>query len=233
MPPRTNGNAEAGHALAPDASIEAIAEAIRALVEAGGALPSERALAERLAVKRHRLRRALTRLRAEGELAPARPGRPRSGGAAGGEAMVRGTNPLEIIELRMLLEPALARLAALRASPFEIARIQRAATTPDDVPAGAADLAFHKAIAAGARNSLAFEFYALLRQVATDARLRVGAGRPACPKRLRQRDAEHRAIADAIAARDPEAAEEAMRAHLAAVQRLILQRLDPAAVTAA
>ena len=32
-----------------------------------------------------------------------------------GEGFVRGTNPLEVIELRLILEPALARLAAVRA----------------------------------------------------------------------------------------------------------------------
>jgi DNA-binding FadR family transcriptional regulator len=142
---------------------------------------------------------------------------------------VRGTNPLEIIELRMVLEPALARLAALRASPFEISRIQRAATTPAGANPGAADLAFHKAVAAGSRNSLAAEFYALLRHVATDARLRLGDSdaNARCPNRIRGRDAEHAAIGEAIAARDPVGAERAMRAHLGAVQRQILNRLAP------
>jgi DNA-binding FadR family transcriptional regulator len=45
--------------------------------------------------------------------------------------------------------------------------------------------------------------------------------------RLARRDAEHRAIAVAIAARDPDEAERAMRAHLAAVQRQIYDRLTP------
>ena len=50
------------------------------------------------------------------------------------------------------------------------------------------------------------------------------------PKRVQQRDAEHRAIAQAIVARDPEAAERAMRLHLAAVQRIIIERLNPLAI---
>ena len=45
-----------------------------------------------------------------------------------------------------------------------------------------------------------------------------------CPKRIAQRDQEHRNIADAIAARDPEAAEVAMREHLLLVQRRIIER---------
>ena len=211
-----------------DESLAEIVSALRGILAEGKGAPSERVLAERLNVKRHRLRRALEELRAAGELAPARAGRPRTAPARRGDDLARDTNPVEIIELRMMLEPALARLAALRASPFEITRIQRAATTPPGASAGAVDLAFHKAVAAGARNSLATELYALIRQVATDARLRFGnSDNPSCPNRLRQRDAEHKAIADAIAARDPDAAEQAMRAHLGAVQRQILDRLGP------
>ena len=125
----------------------------------------------------------------------------------------------------MVLEPALARLAALRASPFEIVahpsapRRHRAEADP-----GAADLAFHTAVAAGSRNVLAAEVYAL----AAAGRAGTAASawqqwRRTCPNRIRQRDAEHAAIAAAIAARDPEGAERAMRDHLAAVQRQILR----------
>ena len=53
-----------------------------------------------------------------------------------------------------------------------------------------------------------------------------------CPKRIGQRDAEHRRIAEAIAGRDPEAAEEAMRDHLLSVQKLIHARTSAGAVAA-
>ena len=230
----TAANRQAAVLAATPASEEAdelrpLVEAVRGIVAETGSIPSERAAAGQLNVKRHRLRRALEALRASGEIEPARAGRRASADARRGDALVRGTNPLEIIELRMVLEPALARLAALRASPFEISRIQRAATTPAGANPGAADLAFHKAVAAGSRNSLAAEFHALLRHVATDARLRLGDNdaNTHCPNRIRGRDAEHRAIGEAIAARDPAGAERAMRAHLGAVQRQILNRLAP------
>jgi GntR family transcriptional repressor for pyruvate dehydrogenase complex len=200
-----------------------LVEALRAKLADGGPLPPERTLAEELQVNRYRLRRALDVLRASGDLADPPPRRGRRG-ARRGEAMVRSTNPIEVIELRLALEPALARLAALRATPFDIARIERAATTAAGADSGAADLAFHKLVAAAARNTLAADFYNLLRQVGTDARLRVGSNAPTCPKRLQQRDAEHRAIAQAIASRDADRAETAMRDHLLAVQRTILGR---------
>ena len=59
--------------------------------------------------------------------------------------------------------------------------------------------------------------------------MRLNASRPSCPKRTQQRDTEHRAIAQAIVARDPDAAERAMRLHLAAVQKVVIERLNPLA----
>src|ERR1700722_5206296 len=191
-------------------------------------LGSERAMAEALNVKRHQLRRALSALRANGELAPAEAKRKPLVGH-NGENLVRDTNPMEVIEMRLAIEPFLARLAALRASPFEMAAIEQAATTASGVDSGAADLKFHKLIASSSGNKLAASLYSLLRRVASDARVRLNASRPACPKRTQQRDAEHRAIAQAILRRDPDAAEQAMRLHLLAVQRLVIERLNPLA----
>ena len=206
-----------------DQAGDALVRALRDMIAAGKAGMPERALADRLGVTRHRLRQALSALRTEGVIAPSR--RRRAAAAIPGEAMVRGTNPIEVIELRMALEPVLARLAALRATPFDIARIERAATTATNMESGAADLAFHRLIAAASGNGLAAEFYSLLRKVGTDVRLRVASNGPVCPNRLRQRDAEHRAIAGAIAARDADAAEQAMSRHLEVVQQQILSRL--------
>ena len=200
-----------------------LARALRTRLANGDALPAERALAAQYAVKRHRVRQALALLREHGDVDSSR----RTNGADG-ESLIRSTNPLEVIELRLALEPALARLAAVRATPLEIARIQRAATTPPDMQRASADLAFHKLVAAASGNGLAADLYALLRKVGSDARVRVQASDPPCPNRLAQRDREHHVVAEAIAARDPERAEAAMRAHLTAVHRIILDRLTAA-----
>ncbi len=202
---------------------------LRVLVVGVTRLPSERQLAEQLGVTRHRLRQSLMLLRARGDIAAPAPRRRAASFSRQGEALVRGTNPLEVIELRIALEPALARLASVRATPLDLARIERAATTAENVASGAADLAFHRLIAASTGNALAAELYGVLRRVGTDLRLRMAGDRPACPSRLRQRDAEHRAIAAAIAGRDADGAESAMRQHLQAVQRQILDRLAPQA----
>jgi DNA-binding FadR family transcriptional regulator len=196
---------------------------LRARLASREVLPAERALAEEYAVKRHRIRQALAMLRERGDLDS--PPRARS---TGGESLIRSTNPLEVIELRLALEPALARLAAVRATPLEIARILRAATTASDMQRSTADLVFHKLVSAASGNGLAADLYALLRKVGSDARVRVQSTMPPCPNRLAQRDQEHHAVAEAIAARDPERAEAAMRAHLTAVHRIILTRLTAA-----
>ena len=197
--------------------------AVRAALQSG--LPSERELARQINVNRHQIRRALEVLRESNEIEPAG-ARRAAASLARGSVLTRDTNPVEVIEVRMALEPALARLAAVRASPLDIARIQKAAIACDG-DAGAIDLAFHKAIAAGARNNLAAGLYFLLREIGRDARLRLGRNAPLCPKRLQQRNAEHKSVAEAIAARDAEAAERAMRLHLMNVHKLVMNRISP------
>jgi len=200
-------------------------EQLRERLRMGEELPAERILCEQLGVTRHALRKALETLRATGELGR-QPPRQLPALDRGGAALVHGTNPVEVIELRLTLEPFLARLAALRASPLDIARIERAATTLVESESAAADLAFHKSIAAATRNTLAADLYSLLRQIGADARIHVKSVKPRPPNRVRQRDSEHMAIAAAIAARDPDAAERAMRCHLYMVQRQILDQMS-------
>lgn len=202
-------------------ALPTLVEALRELLADQGALPAERQLAEQLQTKRHQLRRALELLRANGELSPA-DARRKVAMPRGGEAMIRGTNPVEVIELRLIIEPALARLAALRGTPLQVMQIERAATTRPNEESGHADLTFHKLIASAAGNTLAADLYNLLRQVGRDARLRVQSSSPACPSRVRQRDSEHRAIAAAISARNLIEAEAAMRVHLEAVKQKVL-----------
>jgi len=212
----------------PDGALDGVRRALLELSMQEQELPPERELAARLGVPRSRLRRALAELRDTGQLAPARVGRRAARrDTSRVDALARVANPTDVIELRVLLEPQFARLAAVRASALESARIVRvAAGRPGDGYAEA-DLAFHQELARASRNPLAAELYWLLREVGTDARVRLPLPRPACPERREARDAEHMEIARAVAERDPDRAEAAMRAHLANVQRLIHARLSP------
>ncbi|MDT7789015.1 MAG: hypothetical protein QOF58_7434 [Pseudonocardiales bacterium] len=116
----------------------------------------------------------------------------------------------ELTEMRVIVEPAAARLAAERASDADIealgGAVERMASARDLAATVRADLEFHRLLMAATHN-------AFLTQV--ERILAIG---------LAERDKlvhgsveddpvpSHRAVLDAISARDPEAAYEAMRA---------------------
>jgi len=208
-----------------DSSYLALLSQLRERVARGGAFPSERDLASELGVTRHQLRRALAELRERGELGVSQT--PRGLGRSA-KTLVRRTNPIEVAELRAVLEPALARMAAVRATPIDVRRIQRASITLAEQQSASADLDFHTAIAAATGNRLAADLYALLRQVGRDTRLHLSPVRERPADRLRQRDAEHQRVAQAIALRDPEGAAQAMQEHMQMVQRQVVERIATA-----
>jgi DNA-binding FadR family transcriptional regulator len=220
---------------APEPSFDQLVALLRRRNLEPAGLPPERQLAAELNIKRHQLRKVLLQLREAGELQPVRGRRPAAvhgGLTISGEDLVRLTNPLEVLEFRMVMEPGLARLASLRASAIEIARILDLASTPPGTEAGEQDLQFHFAVVRASRNHLAEEMYRTMRRVGFDARMRIARGPSStCPKRIANRDAEHRRVAEAIHQRDPEAAEAAMRAHLNSVMAQV-NRLSSAGFAA-
>ena len=140
-------------------------------------------MAEALNVKRHQLRRALSALRANGEIAPAEAKRKPLVGH-NGENLVRDDqsdgSDRDADRYRAL--PCAAGRTARLAVRDGRHRARRRRPLPAPI-AGAADLKFHKLIAASSGNKLAASLYGLLRRVASDARVRLNASRPACPKR--------------------------------------------------
>lgn len=207
---------------------DVIAQAIRDLIAAGtlaagDRLPGERELAARFGVGRTHVRDALRRLEFHGVLRI----HPQSGtrvaergavalcGVLRDVLAVDGTDIAALLETRVLLEAETARLAALRASADDrraIARAQDAfrarALTGD--PALAEDLAFHLAIAAATRNGV---LASLVHLVAPDVMRHHGEQKTCDRTRLLTVIDEHQAVCDAIAARDPVRAADAMTAH--------------------
>lgn len=117
-------------------------------------------------------------------------------------------------EMRLALEPEAAALAALRRTPEQMATIVRWVTYMSD-PAIApdafvhADLGLHLAISEAANNPFFLSISTLI-EVALVAMLTVSSP-VEDPRRLAASALEHRAIADAIAARNPDAARRAMQ----------------------
>jgi len=193
----------------------------------GSRLPAERDLAERLGVSRNVLREAFRVLEARGIV--------RS--RAGGGRFVRADNlsaalPTEgvvlrleqaviadILESRELLEAQAARFAARRASRERADMIT--AACQDSGGSWQDNVAFHVTVAAATGNfmleRLVRQQMELLRDVHQRAHYRSA---EAAAELL----AQHRSIADAIAAGDADAAEAAVRKHLTHTRAAVLER---------
>jgi DNA-binding FadR family transcriptional regulator len=195
-------------------------------------LPPERILAGLLNVSRSGLREGLEILEAGGRIwrhvgkgtyvGP----RPLEG-ANGLDLLTAITSPAEVLEVRLLVEPLIARLAATRATAAEIENMRRLLDKSD----GARDAktwelwdgTLHRAIAQAAHNGLLlsiFDAFNAMRGQAAWSRLRVAA---LTPQRLAVYRRQHRAYVNAIAARDPFRADAAMRVHIETVRDNLLE----------
>ncbi|MDO5643144.1 MAG: FadR/GntR family transcriptional regulator [Paracoccus sp. (in: a-proteobacteria)] len=206
-----------------------IADQILALISAqgiapGDRLPAERDLAERLSVSRPALREALIALDVEGHVQIRMgSGIYVSDPAAPGE-QVDSEGPFEIMQARAIVESAIAEEAAARADDALIATLdqnlrQMAEVSNDAAQSIRLDGAFHVAIATAAGNNLLRSFTSeIFRKRLTPLFERL-ASHFETPPTWRSALDEHRAIRDALAARDPARAREAMRTHLTRSQR--------------
>jgi DNA-binding FadR family transcriptional regulator len=193
-----------------------------------GRLPPERELADRLGLTRASLRRALTTLQGEGVLwrhvgkgtfAGNRP----IDNASDVASMARRTNPIEIMNARIAIEPEIARVAALNATPAVLAELRqcmaRAFNAPDWRQYEHWDNRLHRTIAEATQNSLLVGLLDTLNAVRREVnwgRLRADPKRPPADHHS---FAEHEQIVDAIANRDTAGAAAAMRLHLQSVER--------------
>ena len=200
---------------------------------AGAKLPTEDDLARKLGISRSSLRESLKALARKGLIES----RTRRGTIALGRShwdvldadVLRWTasSPpdhaflLSLIELRSIMEPAAARLAASRATPEQILEIERAFqgmidALPQDV-AGCHhhDLAFHRAIFAACGNAILQRFYDAIGALLLTLFRASTQARESYQSSL----AEHGAVAVAIRRRQPEEAEKAMHKLLAGTVR--------------
>jgi DNA-binding FadR family transcriptional regulator len=195
-------------------------------------LPPERALAARLAVSRSSLRKALAVLQAEGQIwrhvgrgtfVGARP----NGRLDDLPSITNGTNPAEVMEARLLIEPELARLAALHARPADVDELAHCIRQTKAASEWRVyelwDHKLHRAIAAATGNALLLSLFDALnavRRAVVWGRLRTY---PLTPALDHHSFAEHDRILGAIVDRDLEEAALQMREHLLSVRRNLLE----------
>jgi DNA-binding FadR family transcriptional regulator len=195
-------------------------------------LPPERTLCANLNLSRSALRKALAVLEREGKIWR-HVGRgtflgTRSESAPEDVARVSaGTNPAEIMEARMILEPKLAALAALRAAQNDLAEMEiclkRSRETRDTAGFEKWDEQLHWRVAKAADNSLLVSLFAIIQKMRqsniwgnlkeaslTNARRRIYAR-------------QHQQVFEALRARNAAQAERSMREHLETVKKDLLE----------
>lgn len=188
----------------------------------GQRLPGERQLAEQLHVSRVSVRAALQKLKTQGFLTAVQGGGTRvvsSAGVMDGALteMVRAKldNLYDLLELRIAMESWAARRAAERATPEQIDAISRVvdAMAQPGRNHGRDDMDFHLAIAQAAASPVYLHILATVRDILSHM-VEFHHSPPFIEGQEALMLQHHRAIRDAIANRQGQAAAEAMKTHL-------------------
>ncbi len=197
-------------------------------LKAGDQLPAERDLAQRFGVSRTAVREAVKALREKG-LVEAYSGRGTfiTDGTTQAvrqslDLMVKIGQPegsTHLAEVRAILEPEIAALAAVRIQEPELSTMREAVTAMDRAGQDPetyieADLDFHLALAEGAANPLILSLLDSIVGLLREQRLRIFKV-PGGPERGQ---IHHKRILDAVERHDAEKSREAMRAHLLQVR---------------
>ncbi|BBH17458.1 transcriptional regulator [Nocardioides baekrokdamisoli] len=189
----------------------------------GSRLPSEQELMAEYTVGRNTVREAMQGLRALGlvEIRPRLGARVLDGSAenalaSSALAITLGSQTLrELYDVRLMLEPSAAALAATHRTDAELVAIKRAhahfrLAHESKQPIWQADLEFHDAVAVASHNSVLPRILAPMQDLLINSRIATGAIPAAAQRALH----EHGVIADAIEARDSRAARRAMTTHI-------------------
>jgi DNA-binding FadR family transcriptional regulator len=214
---------------------------------AGVKIPTERELEEKFSVSRNTLRRALDKLEADGKIvrqvgrgtfvsdrstAPNKlvrsnsepQGRTSTEAKAGQELLgaIHGASPVEVIEVRLLLEPAAAELAAVRASSAHFAKLdeclkkmKQARDTPEYE---SWDSELHVTITAAARNDLLTIIYNAINGARHQPEWTALKQRATTAARRAVYQKQHESIVAALRARNAELARNEVTKHLRTVR---------------
>ncbi|SNR68630.1 FadR/GntR family transcriptional regulator [Puniceibacterium sediminis] len=215
-------------ALKADPMVEKLREFIQeGDYTAGDRLPAERDLTVRLEMSRTELRKALDALEREGFIwrhvgkgtFVAEP----DGNRASDELVQLGRNltPFRMMRARLVIEPAIAREAAINASGKDLSQMKRAMERARSATTWAEyeeqDDHLHSHIAEASDNLLLVSLFEHLNQVRRAVVWGSVIRDTPRPPATHTSFAEHAAIVQAIESRFPDAAYEAMRTHLRSV----------------
>ena len=206
-------------------------------IEVGDRLPSERDLAEQFGVSRPTIREAMIALELAGRV-EIRSGSgvyvTDSGKQRLAELNDEAPGPLELLEARYYIESDAAALAAERATDRDLKAIEEAYQAmkvenrqPDRNEE--ADERFHLLIAKATRNSAIHAAVVRLWELRRTSAMSVFFHGKLRSRGIKPVIRDHRAILDAIRARDPESARRAMQQHLQNVIDAIVADGDAAA----
>ena len=197
-------------------------------IKVGDQLPSERELAEQFGVSRVAVREAVKSLRQKG-LLEIRPGRGTfvTNGTPGavrhslGMLMKFGSadSYSNLVEVREILEPEIAALAATRITEDNISAMTKAVETMETALDNAeifveADLDFHLALAEATQNPIIPILMNSIIEILREQRKRTGL----VSGGLERGQSHHKMILDAVIHRDSQAARKAMQDHLQQVR---------------
>ncbi len=199
----------------------------------GQRLPAERELCERFGTARNTVRRALDILEREQRIVR-RSGRgcfvsdDIDAGLPMGDFLgdMSKASPADIMELRLIVEPNAAAIAAVRATAADLDEIARAA---DRIVASRnvsnreqSDAHFHLAMFKATRNPLLISLCEAINSVRDRTEWVENKRKILSPERMAIYDDQHTAIVTALRSRDPEEARAVVRVHLEALRRDLL-----------
>ena len=132
----------------------------------------------------------------------------------------------ELLEVRRMIEPALAGRAARNVTPAEIAQMEeilqrQAARIRRGEPTIEEDSEFHAALMRAARNSVVLRILDVLMHLLRESRARS----LQFPGRVEKSYAGHQRILRALKRRDSGAAEDAVRKHLEEIEAIVMRKL--------
>ncbi len=138
------------------------------------------------------------------------------------------TSPLEMVEVRIALEPQIVRLAIANASHRDLEELRNAIRQCEDCGGNVekfarADTAFHMVLAKCSKNKLLYWVYERISEVRRYSQWVSMKAKLLTPERMAFYNSQHRAIYEAIATRHTSEAVEIIKSHLYGVQNDLLE----------